>query len=66
MQDRIRTVVIEEFWPKWPEPKQPKAKAPKPKEKISAASKIKRTSDNFEKWRVKNAAVDLSAALSRK
>ena len=63
----VRTVVIEEFWPKWPEPKQPKVAKPKPaKPPISATSKIKRTNDNFEKWRAKHAATDLSAALSRK
>jgi hypothetical protein len=53
----------------WPDytPKPVKAKQPKPeKPPISATSKIKRTNDNFEKWRIKNAAVDLSAALSRK
>ena len=54
-------------WPVVEPPKVKKPKATKPvKPYISPTSKIKRTNDNFEKWRVKNAAVDLSAALSRK
>lgn len=57
-------------WPVWEEPKPKKVykqKVFKPKPvKISATSKIKRTNDNFEKWRKKNSDVDLSSILSRK
>lgn len=50
----------------WPDykPKPAKTKsAPKPKPPPRDKSKIKRTDENFEKWRAKNAHIDISAAL---
>lgn len=52
-------------WPKPPEPKPEKVAKPKPKAKPPRKdpSKIKRTDENFERWREKNAHLGLSEAL---